>query len=418
MLKTGGLVGSIQPYFLAQATKLDGGKDLSEQSGFSAVKDQAKAVAETLAGFIAKAKYNIHISIYDFRLVDPDIEGIVVGAINKAAQDGVMVRIAFDENNLTETVEQFMAVGTDPAPEGTKDFLTKPGRFHQNVRFKQVSAPVAASARVDVEKIDPHHQIMHQKYILRDVMTPRAAVLMGSANFTIDAWAAQENNILVIEDAPQLVRFYENDFGEMWDSGEIGTSGRADTGDVTVAGVPIHVAFAPGQGRQVDSDIAALISGARERLYIASMVLSSPYIIGAIGQAMDQVSEFGGIYDASFMDTIKKQWAKGALSARSTKAKARSGATSQAKLAGFEAIEKHMHAKHSIHYNKDKKGLPHNFMHDKLAVADDALVTGSFNFSSNAERNAENILIIHDKGLADQYASYVKELMKMYPAGK
>src|SRR5262249_7502184 len=120
-------------------------------------------------------------------------------------------------------------------------------------------------------------------------------------------------------------------------------------------------------------------------------------------------------YDASFMNTIKKQWAKGALSAKSAKAISRTEGTSKGKLAGFEEIEKYMHAKHSIHYNKVKTGLPHNFMHNKLAVVDDAVITGSFKFSSNAERNAENILILRNADLADQYAEYVKALLKMYP---
>ena len=36
----------------------------------------------------------------------------------------------------------------------------------------------------------------------------------------------------------------------------------------------------------------------------------------------------------------------------------------------------------------------HNFRHNKLAVVDDTVITGSFNFSTNAQRNAENVVII------------------------
>jgi phosphatidylserine/phosphatidylglycerophosphate/cardiolipin synthase-like enzyme len=47
----------------------------------------------------------------------------------------------------------------------------------------------------------------------------------------------------------------------------------------------------------------------------------------------------------------------------------------------------------------------HNIAHNKIIIIDDeTVITGSFNFTKNAEeRNAENLLIIHDKKLAEQY---------------
>jgi phosphatidylserine/phosphatidylglycerophosphate/cardiolipin synthase-like enzyme len=54
-------------------------------------------------------------------------------------------------------------------------------------------------------------------------------------------------------------------------------------------------------------------------------------------------------------------------------------------------------------------------MHNKLAVIDDAVITGSFNFSNNATKNAENILLIEDKAIADRYAAYVAALTEKYP---
>lgn len=54
-------------------------------------------------------------------------------------------------------------------------------------------------------------------------------------------------------------------------------------------------------------------------------------------------------------------------------------------------------------------------MHDKLAVCDDTVVTGSFNFSANATGNAENVVIIRSQEVTDVYAAYVRELMELYP---
>jgi phosphatidylserine/phosphatidylglycerophosphate/cardiolipin synthase-like enzyme len=54
-------------------------------------------------------------------------------------------------------------------------------------------------------------------------------------------------------------------------------------------------------------------------------------------------------------------------------------------------------------------------MHNKLAVVDDTVITGSFNFSNNATQNAENVLQIESKAIADHYAAYVIALAQRYP---
>ena len=58
---------------------------------------------------------------------------------------------------------------------------------------------------------------------------------------------------------------------------------------------------------------------------------------------------------------------------------------------------------------------PHDYMHNKLAVVDDTVITGSFNFSNNATQNAENVLRIESKAIADHYAKYVTALTQRYP---
>jgi len=44
-------------------------------------------------------------------------------------------------------------------------------------------------------------------------------------------------------------------------------------------------------------------------------------------------------------------------------------------------------------------------MHNKVVVADDTVITGCFFISPSATENAENILVIQDAGLADQYSA-------------
>ena len=61
------------------------------------------------------------------------------------------------------------------------------------------------------------------------------------------------------------------------------------------------------------------------------------------------------------------------------------------------------------------KRTERSLMHNKLAVVDDALITGSFNFSNNATQNAENVLQIESKAIADHYAAYIAALTQKYP---
>jgi phosphatidylserine/phosphatidylglycerophosphate/cardiolipin synthase-like enzyme len=53
-------------------------------------------------------------------------------------------------------------------------------------------------------------------------------------------------------------------------------------------------------------------------------------------------------------------------------------------------------------------------MHNKLVVADQIVVTGSFNLSNHAMGNAENVLLIRDTATADLYAKYIERLMASY----
>ena len=57
---------------------------------------------------------------------------------------------------------------------------------------------------------------------------------------------------------------------------------------------------------------------------------------------------------------------------------------------------------------------PHNFMHNKVVVADDTVSTGSFNLSANATKNAENVLEIEDAAVADRLAAFVDQVRGRY----
>ncbi len=194
-----------------------------------------------------------------------------------------------------------------------------------------------------------------------------------------------------------MAAYYETDFGELWEKGDIATTGARDVGTVSVGGVSVKAAFSPGEGRAIDQDAAQLIRGARRRLLICSMLLTSGGILNALKEALDRPGlEFGGIHDATQMADVKRQWQDG---------------PSAWKVPVFEAVAARLAGKRSQPYSPTSK---HDFMHNKVVVADDAVLTGSYNLSHSAELNAENILIIKDLDLADRYGEYIDQLVRRY----
>ena len=149
-------------------------------------KEQAKKVAQLFSDFVGQARQSIHIAIYDFRLEEPEAT-IVIDALNKAAESGIDVRIAyFQPRKKRESASEFVPLGGDPAPGPDDAFF---GRFHKNIPFRAIKEIEDLPSDVNLLPIEGGSHLMHSKYIIRDGLAPSAAVLTGSANFTTDAWS-------------------------------------------------------------------------------------------------------------------------------------------------------------------------------------------------------------------------------------
>ena len=81
--------------------------------------------------------------------------------------------------------------------------------------------------------------------------------------------------------------------GNIWEAGEIlPSSGFRDTGRVSLGGVSVTVAFAPGEGQSIVREIVQAIDAAEKRIFVASMVLSSGPILAALSEAIDRDVRF------------------------------------------------------------------------------------------------------------------------------
>ncbi len=346
---------------------------------------QIQDVASRFARFIGEAKSSLDIAIYDFRLHDA-AAAIVTDALRSQAGKGVRTRIAYDA--ATDS-------GAEAIPTAAPAHLEADQKAPGTDSFVHSFADVA-----QIKGVTGYRVLMHNKYILRDADSADAAVFTGSSNYTNDSWGLQDNNLLCLR-SQQLASYYVRDFTDLWSRGKIVEStGHHDTGTVSVNDVPVTVAFTPGESPAVLKEIVGAIAAARNRLYVASVVLSSGPILAALSEAIDRGVPLAGLYDGPQMDQVERQWKAANVGAD--------------KVNTWQKVAHHLIRKNSIPYDRHKPSQPHNFMHNKLVVADQIVVTGSFNLSNHAMGNAENVLLIQDEALAEIYAKYLTRLMGSY----
>jgi phosphatidylserine/phosphatidylglycerophosphate/cardiolipin synthase-like enzyme len=322
--------------------------------------------ALALARFVNGARSSLEIAIYDVKLPDP-YDDLVRAALQNASARGVAIRLLYNE--------AFPDQPPVPAPP-----QTEPELLRSVYRFPIV--PVSGIP-----------DLMHHKYVIRD----RTTVWTGSTNWTVDSWTREENVVVIIESPAVAGRFLE-DFEQLWARRRVDGTGKV--GSAPVDGV--RVWFCPGRGDKLAHRIAKAVGGAQRRVRIASPVLSSGPILGTLAQAAaDGVVDIAGVVDLTQVRQVLRQWHENGNAA--WKEPLLRATLTRAPFSG----------KLSTPY---APGSVHDYMHAKVTVADDTVFVGSFNLSHSGEQNAENVLEVTDKALAEQLAQFVDDVRARYPA--
>src|SRR5438067_9737967 len=350
------VTSSLSVFFLAQG----------EQS--------ADSVMARLTTFIRAATKTLDLAVYDMRFSDP-LRARLLAALRDRADVGVQIRFCYDGD---KPVRPNITAGHAPASDGTSAFVQSLGY---------------PSRRIAGMKL------MHSKFIVRD----HESVWTGSTNMTDDAFTLMENNILEI-DSPRLAAFYSQDFEQLWEKENFENTGKIQTDPVTLTfaeqPATARVMFSPGCGLEIDTEIARRVRAAQRRVRICSLLINSGTLIGELGNLLrtGRVT-VDGIYDRTQMAEVYVQWQE--VPSNRWKIGALQEIIARAGLIG----------KNSTSYTPAGR---HNFMHNKVLVIDDTVITGSYNFSRSAQFNAENILFIESAPLADAYSAYIDHLVKKY----
>ena len=221
---------------------------------------------------------------------------------------------------------------------------------------------------------DRREGLMHNKFIVID----DSEVWTGSMNYT-SSGAYLDNNVMMRLRAKEIADDYEAEFAEMFGDDHFGPDpgSRTPYPRVTVDGTLVEVYFSPDD--HVETALTQLVRGARSSVEFLAYSFTS----NALGEALLRAKAAGlsvsGVIDAD---------------------QGSSGAGSE--LPAFQSA--------GLDVRLD--GNPGQ-MHEKVMIVDrQVVVLGSYNFTASAAKsNDENLVVIHDPFLAQQF---MQEFQRVY----
>lgn len=287
------------------------------------------------------------------------IEGRLIEKIN-AAQ--ISIHIASFEFDLTPVAEALIAAkqrGVDVRwvtdDESGLEADEEPG--HGQFAMLQ-------NAGIEVRS-DDRSALMHNKFWIFDGQT----VWTGSTNITENSIFKQDNNVIVIQ-SPELAAIYEREFQEMW-NGEFGPTSTSQLNNqaVMINESGIAVIFT-SEDPALEQAIIPLVNSATKSIrFLAFSFTDFPLAEAMIKRSQNRV-DVAGVFEKVGSDT--------------------------------DAAELDTLFCAQVPVRQDGNG---GFMHNKVIVVDERyVVTGSLNFSTNAEEsNDENVIIIDNPDIAKLY---------------
>ena len=211
-------------------------------------------------------------------------------------------------------------------------------------------------------RLDDDKQLMHNKFCIID----NSIVITGSFNPTDNDNNYNNNNIIIVYSST-LAGNYGDEFNELW-SGKFGKGSNVKNPIFYINNMEIENYFCPED--KCASHIIDLIKNAESSIYFMSFSFTNEEIADALIMKGEGDLDVKGIFDSS---------------------------QSSNKFSQFKRLQEF-----GINIKKDTNKYK---MHHKVFIIDNqTVVTGSFNPTLSADtKNDENLLIIHDKKIANAF---------------
>jgi phosphatidylserine/phosphatidylglycerophosphate/cardiolipin synthase-like enzyme len=225
-------------------------------------------------------------------------------------------------------------------------------------------------------RADTRSALMHNKFWIFDGQI----LWTGSTNVTKNGIFVQDNNAIVFF-SPELSAIYEREFQEMWD-GQFGPRSPSQLSEQSLVlnGTPIQVIFT-SEDQALEPTIVPLVNSANSSIRFLAFSFTDFPLADAMIQRAGQGVDVAGVMD-----------------------KTQSGGT------GSELATLYC-AKIPVRQDGNKQ-----FMHNKVIIVDERyVITGSLNFSTSAEEdNDENVIIIDNPEIAQLY---LQDFDRVYDQG-
>ncbi len=212
---------------------------------------------------------------------------------------------------------------------------------------------------------DTNPAYMHNKYCILDNST----VITGSTNPTWRGLHENHNNMLIIR-SKVIAQSYAEEFGELW-NGE----GDSENTKFIIDGMVWYLMFCPKDA--CHDLLVQLISAAKRRVLFMAFSFTDKEVAAALLEAKGRGLQVRGV--------VEGRWAG----------------------ASYSAVPL-VNDTFSVLELKDK-----GFMHHKVFIVDDVVVTGSANPTwSGFYSNDENMIVINRSEVAEMYAHEFERLTK------
>ncbi len=215
-------------------------------------------------------------------------------------------------------------------------------------------------AGIDV-KDDGRSALMHNKFIVFDGQM----VWTGATNLTVNGIFKNNNNAILIRSS-RVAAIYENEFQEMW-AGQFGPTSPStlDQQFVTVDGVSVQVLF--GSEDNAIAQLITYIETAKSSIRFMAFSFTQDDLGDAMLARAEDGVELSGIFETR----------------------------------GSEVESSELGKMFCAGYAMRQDGNPSTFHHKVIVIDEQIVVTGSLNFSENADNsNDENVVIIADPTIA------------------
>ena len=211
---------------------------------------------------------------------------------------------------------------------------------------------------------DGRSALMHNKFLVFDGQV----VWTGSTNVTINDNFRNNNNVIVFESA-EIAAIYEREFAEMWD-GKFGPRSPSTVSQqsASIDGIPVQFLFS-SEDKVIDQ-IIPLVESARQSIRF----MAFSYTHDGLEEAMQARAQDGvdlkGIFETRGSETE------------------------------YSAMPRLYCAKFPVRQD----GNPGTFHHKVIVIDNRIVITGSLNFSDNADQsNDENTIILTSPQIAQLY---------------